>query len=244
MSKGKKGKASKRKGEAKSSGSAASKKDVEPNPRSEEAKVGGDESLPTATATSGADDVAAKSAPQEPEPPPGFAGLLYRIDAALGQVELIAAALFVAGLTLVAVTQFAVITIFNGKLAWADEMIRFLVFFSAMSAATVAAQQRRMMAIDIVPRLISPKARTILRVVLALFVVFICVLLVYAGWENRLSELKKQQPVTHMISVPDAMLALPIGAALIGLHFLFQAIIDGSYLLHGQIPPETEAVVH
>ncbi len=177
----------------------------------------------------------------EPAPGPiGLAAMVLRLDQSLAKIELAFVSIFVVALVLIGVYQFAITTVLKGRVDWADEMIRFLVFFTAMSAAALAAQQRRMMAIDFVPRLLSAKKRTIVRILLALFVVFICALLVWAGWLNRESQLLTEQSSDHIISIPDAMLAFPLGIGLIGVHFLFQAIIDGSFLLRRLTPPEPE----
>lgn len=183
-----------------------------------------------------------KAAP--PAAPPGLMGSLHRLDEALGRVEVAAAAFFAIALALVGTYQFIRVTVLKGQLEWADDMIRYLVFFTAMSAAAFAAQQRKMMAIDYLPRKLSPKVRAYTRIIIAVFVVVVCGLLVYAGWLNRASEMKKQLTGSHIIKPSTAMLALPIGTGLIGLHFLFQAILDGSYLLRGKLPPEPEAAAH
>ncbi len=196
-------------------------------------------------ANEGKSPLLAEDSKSEPDVvPTGIAATVEKLDKLLGKVELVFVAFFVVALTFVGVYQFVMVTLLKGNVDWADEMIRFLVFFTAMSAAALAAQQRRMMAIDIIPRLLKPKVRAASKIVLALFVVFVCVLLIWAGLLNRASEMKNDAVVSHALSVHNAMLALPIGAALIGLHFLFQAIIDGSYLLRGIAPPEPEMSVH
>lgn len=179
--------------------------------------------------------------PPEPAEVPPLAAALARIDRAVGTVELVAVSIFLAALIGTAVYQFIASKFFHKYDNWPFEVIRYSVFFIAMSAAALAAQQKKMMAIDFVPRLLSPRARAICRVVTGLAVVFVCYLLFRGALMVRESIAK----TTEHYDVVDPLvgvLALPIGAGLIGFHFLVHALIELVYLGSGKLPPEEQAV--
>jgi TRAP-type C4-dicarboxylate transport system permease small subunit len=174
---------------------------------------------------------------------PGPAAVLGRIDAALGKAELMVVSISLVLLVAVAVYQFIAVNLLNQRADWTDELIRYSVFFTAMSAAALAAQQKKMMAIDVVPRLLSPRTRAYSRILIALFVAFACYLLFQGGMMNR-DEMAKLTENYHIIDPTLGVLALPIGAALIGVHFLIHAVIEINYLAQGRTPPEPRPVVH
>lgn len=177
------------------------------------------------------------------EPPGGLILALTRVDNLVGKIEIALVAASLALLVGVAVFQFVAVNLLSMKADWADELVRYSVFFTAMSAAALAAQQKKMMAIDVVPRLLKPKVRAITRVGIAAIVVFACYLLFRGGLMVRASIIKTPAPY-RFISGANGVLALPIGAALIGFHFFVQAVIEAAYLAAGQLPPSERLSVH
>lgn len=169
--------------------------------------------------------------------------VLARVDALLGKLELAVVSASLVLLVSVAVYQFIAVSLLHQRADWTDELIRYSVFFTAMSAAALAAQQKKMMAIDVVPRLLSVRTRAYSRILIALFVAFACYLLFRGGMMNR-DEMAKLQETYHFIDPTVGVLALPIGAALIGVHFLIHAVIDITYLAKGRTPPEPRPAVH
>jgi TRAP-type C4-dicarboxylate transport system permease small subunit len=172
--------------------------------------------------------------------PAGVLGL-RRIDEWVGKLELVAVSIFLASLIGVAVYQFIASKLLGQNKNWPFEVIRYSVFFVAMSAAALAAQQKKMMAIDFVPRLMKPKTRVISRIIIALVVVFVCYLFIRGGLMVRDSIAKTTEHYDVVNPVTGA-LALPIGAALIGFHFLIHAVIDMIYLHAKQMPPDDERI--
>ena len=116
-----------------------------------------------------------------------------------------------------------------------DEIIRGGTFAIALLGAAFATQQSRHLAMDLVSRRLTPRARLFLKVVLSLFIVFVVALMVRAGYHT----VKIQKPSDELIFSPTFIAWLiPVGGALIILHTLFHIIIDVDYILRHKTPPE------
>ena len=184
--------------------------------------------------------------PSKTSPPPGNAtppnlvGTITGVDNAIGVAEHAFVALSLFGLMGVGTYQFLSTRFLGANDTWPFEALRYLVFFCAMGGASLSAQKGRMISMDFVARKLAPKKRVILRMLVAGFVIFACVLLYKGGMYVRASAKGEEYEV---ISPSLALLALPIGAGLIGVHYLLHAIIDGLYLSAGLIPPEEDGPV-
>tara|TARA_R110002096_G_scaffold44526_12_gene120401 strand:+ start:27713 stop:28300 length:588 start_codon:yes stop_codon:yes gene_type:complete len=169
--------------------------------------------------------------------PPNLVGALQGVDGAIGIAEHAFVALALVGLICVGTYQFTASRLFGLNDTWPFEALRYLVFFCAMGGAALSAQKGRMISMDFIARKLPPKARVILRIIVAGFVIFACVLLYKGGMHVRAAAAGEEYEV---LSPSLALLALPLGAALIGLHYLLHALCDAAYLAAGLIPPEEE----
>ena len=116
-----------------------------------------------------------------------------------------------------------------------DEIIRGGTFAIALLGAAFATQQSRHLAMDLVSRRLSPRARLALKVILSLFIVFIVALLVRAGYHT----VKIQKPSDELIFTPTFISwMIPVGGCLVILHTIFHIIIDVDYLARHKLPPE------
>jgi TRAP-type C4-dicarboxylate transport system permease small subunit len=129
----------------------------------------------------------------------------------------------------------AIATKLGSSWAWSFEIIRYSVFFIAMTGAALSAHTGQLIAMDFVTRMISPQNRARLRVVLRLFTIAICVLLVVGG---KMLVSAATDTLYHVINPRWGLMALPIGAGLIAVHVLLHMAIDLIYLLRGRTPPE------
>jgi TRAP-type transport system small permease protein len=172
--------------------------------------------------------------------PPGVAGLI-KLDRALGAVEQVLLVVGLATLMVISVWQLVAGLVLGKHETWPYELIRYAVFFIAMAGAALAAQRSQMMTMDAVTRLLPPRTRVALRVVLSLAVLAACVLLIKGGLDvrERTASLTEDYDI---VSPGLGMLPLPVGAALIGIHTLLHALVDLLYLVRGQVPPELAAV--
>ena len=180
-----------------------------------------------------------KGAEAKPGAEPPAAGALRRLDDWIGRIETAALVVFMASLVGVGVYQTIAAHFLEINETWPYEVIRYSVFFIAMCGASLAAQRSRMINMDVVTRLLTPKTRAMLRVATSMLVVVICYFFFKAGMEMRDTAAGREEGY-DFISPSTGLLALPVGAALIGLHFLLHAVIDTLWLSSGQVPPEPE----
>jgi TRAP-type C4-dicarboxylate transport system permease small subunit len=169
--------------------------------------------------------------------------LLRRVDHAVGLAETALLVVWLIGLVGVGVYQLVASHFFDKNETWPYELVRYSVFFIAMTAAALAAQRQRMIHMDVVTRALSPRTRAVLRILTGLFVIAVCLLLVQAGMDLRATPSARNLPYSY-ISASTGYLALPIGAALIAFHFALHAIIEVLYLAGGKIAPEPETGAH
>jgi TRAP-type C4-dicarboxylate transport system permease small subunit len=119
---------------------------------------------------------------------------------------------------------------------WPDEIIRYSVFSIGMLGAALAANTGRLMNIDLVVRLFTPKQRVVLRVLTSLFTLVVCYLLFMGSLEVRAVNLRLGEQ-GEIISPAEGILVLPVAAILIGIHITLHMIIDAYYLAIGRLPP-------
>jgi TRAP-type C4-dicarboxylate transport system permease small subunit len=179
--------------------------------------------------------------PREEEPTSVL--LLRRVDQAVGLAETALLVVWLVALVGVGVFQLVASHLFDKNETWPYELVRYSVFFIAMTAAALAAQRQRMIHMDVVTRMLSPRTRAVLRILTGLFVIAICLLLFQAGMDLRATESAQSQNYAY-IPASTGYLALPIGAALIGFHFAIHALIEVLYLAGGKVAPEPETGVH
>jgi TRAP-type C4-dicarboxylate transport system permease small subunit len=183
-------------------------------------------------------DAAPALAPGElPPDAPSAARSLKRLNDALGVLEVGLLGLWLAILIGVS-AYFAIASKVLGKQeTWPYEVIRFMVFFVAMTGAALAAQRQGMFNMDLVTKRFSALGRAYLRIASGVVVAGLCGLVVRAGFDLRANAATIEKG-SEFISEPTAMIALIGGFALIGLHVLLHAGVDLVFLVHGRLPPD------
>ncbi len=170
----------------------------------------------------------------------GARRLLLVIDRCLGFCEQLLLAIWLAALMGASIGR-KLADLSDAGWPGADEMIRYFVFFSALTGAALAAQQERQISMDFVTRMLARRPRAILRQLLRVFVIGMCLLLAYGGNALRVSSAADHG---EFLDPPTALWALPIGALLIAAHMLLHTLIDLTYFATGTLPPEPEQVAH
>ena len=118
---------------------------------------------------------------------------------------------------------------------WWFDVVRGGTFSIAMLGAVFASHQQRHLSMDLISRRLPARGRLVLRVILALFTMFIAILLVRSGL-HQLGTVGEERG-EHLISTHAIVTFLPVGAALIMLHTLLHMLIDLDYLARGKTPP-------
>jgi len=125
---------------------------------------------------------------------------------------------------------------------WWFDIVRGGTFSVAMIGAVFASHQQRHLAMDLVSRRLPPRGRLMLRVVLALFTVFVAALLVRSGLHQL--DTVGEESGEHLISTHTIVMFMPIGAGLIIVHTILHMVIDVDYLARGKTPPERMRSAH
>jgi len=180
------------------------------------------------------------SPPPSTDGPPDLVGKLEGVDNLVGALEHAFVAISLFSLIAVGTYQFLASRLFGANDTWPFETLRYLVFFCAMGGASLSAQKGRMISMDFLSRKLAPKKRVILRILVAGFVIFACVLLYKGGMYVRSTTGDEEY---ELIPPAIALMALPVGAILIAFHYLLHAICDALYLSAGLIPPEEDGPV-
>jgi TRAP-type C4-dicarboxylate transport system permease small subunit len=165
--------------------------------------------------------------------------LLRRIDQQLGRVEHLVLVICLVTLIGVGTYQAIASNLFDQNPTWSFELIRFAVFFIAMAGAALATQCRRLINMDVLTRSLPARPRAWAGVVVQLFTLLMCAALVAGGLVSRQTTMDETQ--FEFIRPAVGVLALPAGAALIGLHILIHLLLDLHYLVRGQLPPGADA---
>jgi TRAP-type C4-dicarboxylate transport system permease small subunit len=171
------------------------------------------------------------------------------VDNTVGRIEL--AILLALLVTVVIVASMSALSdhVFHYRIGlWWTWVVRKGTFAIAMFGAAYATQQQRLLAMDLVSKGLSPRARLVLGVVLKLFTIAIACVFVYTGLNMHDRANHGAGPKLDLtlfrLSEKDALTVIPIGGALIILHSLLHAIIEAEYFARGKLLPERVRTGH
>jgi TRAP-type C4-dicarboxylate transport system permease small subunit len=165
-----------------------------------------------------------------------LSGLVRKVDGYVGLIEQGILFVLLAAVVLTAAMAAIYDKVLHEHLGrWWFTVVRGGTFTIAMLAAAFATHQQRHLAMDLVSRRISPRARLVLGVVLKVFTIVIAALLFRSGMHQRDHV---GGTVEEFVSDKSIVTMLPIGAALIILHSVLHIVIDVDYLARGKLPPE------
>jgi len=164
---------------------------------------------------------------------------LRKVDNAVGTVEQALLVTVLAAVVVIAVVHAIANKGWNGDPFghFKDDAIRGGTFAMALFGAAFATHQGRHLAMDLVSRRMTPRARLFLQVFLGVFVIAIILLLIRAGFDTIKTEESIPQKDKLITSVRLAWL-IPIGGMLIIFHTALHMVIDIDYILRRKTPPE------
>lgn len=162
---------------------------------------------------------------------------LRKADAALGVAEQAVLFCLLAAVVLTAAAAALSDRVLGIRLGrWWFDIVRGGTFSVAMIGAVFASHQQRHLAMDLVSRRLPPRGRLALRVILAVFTVFVAALLVRSGFHQL--DTVGEESGEHLVSTHTIVMFMPIGAGLIIAHTILHMVIDLEYLVRGKAPPE------
>ncbi|MBI1291377.1 TRAP transporter small permease subunit [bacterium] len=157
----------------------------------------------------------------------------------------------------VMIAQVAARYLFSGSLIWAEELCRYLLLWQTFLLLGVAYQRGEFVMLDLLPYMLSPRARLILKCVTAVPILIFLVVIVDQGFDYASRFDRQKIPALDFIwssitgnnagvSVKWVYVSVPIGAALLTLHIMADLVV--SMLRHraGQdgLPPVTDIGGH
>jgi TRAP-type C4-dicarboxylate transport system permease small subunit len=156
-------------------------------------------------------------------------GGVRKVDNMLGKVEQVTLVAMLGVMILVCAADALLDKLANSHVELKEDVIIFATFGIAMIGTAFATQQARNLAMDLISRRLSPRARLVLKVILTLFTMLIVGIVIRAGMHNLEGKEGFPRKVAWLI---------PVGGGLIVLHSLLHLVIDVDYLKRGKTPPE------
>lgn len=105
-----------------------------------------------------------------------------RVLALIHHAEDALLALLLGTLVLLAPLQIVLRNFFDAGWVWADPFLRVLVLWVALLGALAASRQDRQIAVDVVSKFLSPRAKAVVSVQIGLFTAFVCSVVAYHSW--------------------------------------------------------------
>jgi len=174
-------------------------------------------------------------APAFPDDGP-VSGWLRKADHALGVGEQAVLFVLLGAVVLTAASAALSDRLLGVRLGrWWFDIVRGGTFSVAMIGAVFASHQQRHLSMDLVSRRLPPRGRLVLRVIIALFTVFVAALLVRSGLHQL--DTVGEEGGEHLISTHSIVTFMPVGAGLIIIHTLLHMAIDLDYLARRKTPP-------
>lgn len=170
---------------------------------------------------------------------PPVARVVRTIDWGIGLAEQLLLFFLLGFLVVVSLLWFLTENFTDHPLENASYDIRYSVFLMAMVGGAFATHHRRLLSMDIISRLVSPRVRAWVRVATTTFAFSMAML--FAKYGLYIYETTSREKNTaHWMPAIAATSAMLLGTFLIAVHLLLHTIIDLDYLFRGKVPPEPE----
>ncbi len=164
------------------------------------------------------------------KPKKGKFPAVTRLLMALEQAIVVMLFFSLLGLTL---TQILLRNIFDSGLVWADDAIKVLVLWVAMTGALYATRGARHISIDVVTRFLPLASARLIRRSLFLFTAAICVTAAWSSFQFVLLELEDPTPAFLQVPTWFTQAIIPLVLSLMALRFVWVSIF-----LPEEIEPE------
>ncbi|MGA9117232.1 MAG: TRAP transporter small permease [Bacteroidota bacterium] len=156
------------------------------------------------------------------------------LDRGLLRAETALLVLLLGALVLLAFSQVVLRNAFGTGWIWADTIVRHLVLWSGFMGAALAAGQERHIGIDALTHFLPARIREAARSLTGLFAVTVCWILLDAALRFIADEKSSGSEIALSIPTWVALLIIPVGYGLVGVHFLVRAIEHGVQAASGR----------
>lgn len=135
--------------------------------------------------------------------------------------------------------------VFNASLIWAEELCRYLLIWQTFLFIGMAYHRGELVAVDILPMMLRPRARFILKLIVTVPVLVFLYLMTVNGWYYSTRFTGQIVPAIDFIamslsgkgvglSIFYVYVSVAIGCGLLALHMIAALIIEGRDLLAGR----------
>ncbi|HBL18646.1 MAG TPA: hypothetical protein DD417_18275 [Elusimicrobia bacterium] len=134
---------------------------------------------------------------------------------------------------------------FSAGLLWGDTFLRSLVLWVGFLGAALAAAEDRQFSMDALLRLLNGRTRAVVELVVHSFTAAVCWFLILASWSFFLGEFESGGTLfsigAHEVPAWPFETILPLGFALLLLHYVLKAVLAVHAAVTGAVkPPSTE----
>jgi TRAP-type C4-dicarboxylate transport system permease small subunit len=142
--------------------------------------------------------------------------IIYRIEDGV-------LALLLTSLIVLASGQIFLRNLLDTGFVWADPVTRVLVLWVGLLGALAASREDKQIAIDVLSRFLTPRARTTAKTLTSLFTAGVCSIIAYHA--VRLVALERETGVTAFVGIPawTLELVIPFSFGLMALRYLLLA---------------------
>jgi len=164
------------------------------------------------------------SEPTEPVPA-GERGVLTRLLRLSALFEDGILVLVLATMVVLAVAQIVLRNVFSSGLVWGDALLRVMVLWVAMLGAVAATRDDRQITVDVLGRILPPRAKAAVRVLTDVFTAAVSAFLVWCGWRLILVDRLDGSIAFASVPVWVCELVLPLAFAIIGWRYAVFAVV-------------------
>jgi TRAP-type C4-dicarboxylate transport system permease small subunit len=164
-----------------------------------------------------------------------------RVFALIHRAEDVFLALLLGSIVLLAPLQIVLRNFFDAGWIWADPLLRVLVLWVALFGALAASRQDKQIAVDVVSKFLSPRARAVVGVLTGLFTCFVCCVVAYHSWLFVVGEREFGSKAFGAIPAWLCEIVIPFVFAMIAVRHTGHAFTHVRVALGLEPPPETAA---
>lgn len=160
-----------------------------------------------------------------------------RVLAVIHRAEDLLLALLLGTIVLLAPLQIVLRNFFEAGWVWADPFLRLLVLWVALFGAMAASRQDKQIAVDVVSKFLSLRAKAIVGFLTGLFTAFVCVVVAYYSWLFVLGE--RAYGSIAFADVPAWLceIVIPFAFAIIAVRHFGHAVSHAGVALGLKPPP-------
>jgi TRAP-type C4-dicarboxylate transport system permease small subunit len=159
--------------------------------------------------------------------------MLRTLDRVLVKAEVILLVLFLSVMIFLAFSQVVLRNFFGTGILWADPLVRHLLIWAGFLGAAIATHEEKHISIDALSKFFSPRWKAVSQIVTSLFAVIVCYYLADAALTFLFDERDSGSDFVLGFKTWHAILILPAGYWLMGVHFIVK-IIENLQRLFGK----------